>query len=357
MRISFARGDGSMVDPIGCGSKGPDPRRIPCNRVSNWRSPGSVVSNLEDVMQRRKGFTLIELLVVVAIIALLIAILLPSLSRARELSNRAYCAANLTGILKSANVYANDNQDDFPTVTQTGANIVIGGGVATGYTSTDLAISSLYQTPATNFIGNMSANLWILSMKGYTAPKQYLCKSDPTNTQVASPTISNNYYNSFPTVSNFSYASATPWVVSGAKQGFWKSIVDASTPLMADQPSMHGEVIGTITITLNAVQTNPKQWNSQIHGGDGQTVGWSDAHASFERRPDVGINNDNIWTNNGASGPSQTGSAPTYQNVAANAASGTTALTSYTNGGTPQNWDIYMSPARKASDGSQQICK
>ena len=60
---------------------------------------------------KRRGFTLIELLVVVAIIALLIAILLPSLGKARELSNRSVCAANLKGIVQSMNVYGNDSQD------------------------------------------------------------------------------------------------------------------------------------------------------------------------------------------------------------------------------------------------------
>ncbi len=44
---------------------------------------------------RRNGFTLIELLVVVAIIAVLVAILLPALSQAREMGRRAACGANL----------------------------------------------------------------------------------------------------------------------------------------------------------------------------------------------------------------------------------------------------------------------
>ncbi|MBL7186316.1 MAG: type II secretion system protein [Phycisphaerae bacterium] len=46
-------------------------------------------------MESRRGFTLIELLVVIAIIALLMAILMPTLQRAREQGQRAVCLGNL----------------------------------------------------------------------------------------------------------------------------------------------------------------------------------------------------------------------------------------------------------------------
>jgi len=61
-----------------------------------------------------RGFTLIELLVVVAIIALLISILLPSLSAARESGKRAVCASNLRSIVQAMIAYSMDNRDVMP---------------------------------------------------------------------------------------------------------------------------------------------------------------------------------------------------------------------------------------------------
>ncbi len=60
------------------------------------------------------GFTLIELLVVVAIIAILVAILLPSLNRAREWARQSSCASNLQQIGKSLEVYATDYNGKYP---------------------------------------------------------------------------------------------------------------------------------------------------------------------------------------------------------------------------------------------------
>ena len=66
-------------------------------------------------VDRRAGFTLIELLVVVAIISLLISILLPSLTRAREQAKQVRCAANLRQIGVADLYYASDFNDYLPT--------------------------------------------------------------------------------------------------------------------------------------------------------------------------------------------------------------------------------------------------
>ncbi len=60
---------------------------------------------------KRNAFTLIELLVVISIIALLMAILMPALGKARTLARRVVCGTHLRSIYTSMQMYANDWDD------------------------------------------------------------------------------------------------------------------------------------------------------------------------------------------------------------------------------------------------------
>lgn len=62
----------------------------------------------------RNGFTLVELLVVIGIIAVLIAILLPALNKARESARIVACLSNLRQLALGMNFYANDHKGDWP---------------------------------------------------------------------------------------------------------------------------------------------------------------------------------------------------------------------------------------------------
>src|ERR1043166_3390857 len=62
----------------------------------------------------KQGFTLIELLVVVAIISMMAAMLLPSLSAARERARGTTCLNNLRQISYAIQLYASDNEDYLP---------------------------------------------------------------------------------------------------------------------------------------------------------------------------------------------------------------------------------------------------
>jgi prepilin-type N-terminal cleavage/methylation domain-containing protein/prepilin-type processing-associated H-X9-DG protein len=65
-------------------------------------------------MQKRNAFTLIELLVVIAIIALLLAILIPSLQKAKLKVENILCANNLHNYALAAELYLTENDERYP---------------------------------------------------------------------------------------------------------------------------------------------------------------------------------------------------------------------------------------------------
>jgi prepilin-type N-terminal cleavage/methylation domain-containing protein/prepilin-type processing-associated H-X9-DG protein len=64
---------------------------------------------------RQRAFTLIELLLVIAIISLLVSILLPALSRSRQLGRATVCLSNLRSMSESVLMYADNNDGRLPT--------------------------------------------------------------------------------------------------------------------------------------------------------------------------------------------------------------------------------------------------
>jgi prepilin-type N-terminal cleavage/methylation domain-containing protein len=63
---------------------------------------------------RRRGFTLVELLVVIGVIAILIGLLMPTLSRARESARRVACLSNARQLATAVTAYVTDNRQFLP---------------------------------------------------------------------------------------------------------------------------------------------------------------------------------------------------------------------------------------------------
>jgi prepilin-type N-terminal cleavage/methylation domain-containing protein/prepilin-type processing-associated H-X9-DG protein len=94
---------------------------------SVWRPPVLTRHASPGSSGETRGFTLVELLVVIGIIALLVSILMPALSKARDYANTIKCAAHLRTVGQGVAIYMAENKLTFPASYVYNGQQVVGG--------------------------------------------------------------------------------------------------------------------------------------------------------------------------------------------------------------------------------------
>lgn len=288
---------------------------------------------------RRKAFTLIELLVVVAIIALLISILLPSLSRARELAKRAVCASNLRGIGQGIHIYANDNSEWFPHHWFKPAQVDIGPPTSSDHIYVE-TLGRDYHLPtgrgtdpgqvASSHENHPSRSLFLLIIGGQQTAGQFVCPSSADQVddmRNRSPyTVSGDDEEAArPGKTRFDFAGYTrlsyAYQVNFGRRGRPRESMDSRMPIAADKGPYfeagdeQASGCGALKDRRKTDTNPPEEWlgedptdvinksnedwrpyNSRNHGGEGQTILFVDGHCDFEKKPIAGVHNDNIFT-------------------------------------------------------------
>ena len=268
----------------------------------------------------RSAFTLIELLVVVAIIALLISILLPSLARARELSKRTVCRANLKNMGIGWISYANENEDDWPVPspfaqpTNPGLSAVqyVGRiGFQRALSTTDPAFPNF---PNANQI-SVTRCVWELVRNGSGSVKQIICPSasDDQQNNEDNPDLFYDVSTDAtqpPDYNQISYAYQVPWGDYGVP-----NVMRHQEMVLAADKGPYG---GTNTrdggkqwpsgvseapdsfLTIDSSPDDWRHWNSPNHGGfadgEGQSALFADGHVEFFTKPTCSVDYDNIYT-------------------------------------------------------------
>lgn len=146
------------------------------------------MNNRISKLKRSKGFTLIEVLTVIAIIAILSAILVPTVTQMRETARKTKDLNNLRQIINASLLFASQNNERFVSSSNT---IDINGRVlTTGGTSGD--IDEVMKTLAAG-AGLNEANTWISDSDGlapnYKGPVPILITDTGTGNTIINPLI------------------------------------------------------------------------------------------------------------------------------------------------------------------------
>ncbi len=250
---------------------------------------------------KRQGFTLVELLVVIAIIALLMGILMPALSRVRQLAFRLVCGTNLSGIGKAMLIYANDYDDELPRA---------GGRDASWSGPVDWKAPDLYSAYGIGSSGGhatVSSSFYLLVKYAEVTPKSFVCKSDTGTTEWEinqEPTAPVG----FELIDAWDFGTKPQEHCSYAYH--WPfgryALTTSSEPGMAvaaDRNPWQVSPAGEARTDVMWANFNPlggteavRSGNSLTHQEDGQNVMYLDTHVDFVKTSACSLEEDNIYT-------------------------------------------------------------
>jgi len=248
---------------------------------------------------KRKGFTLVELLVVIAIIALLMGILMPALSRVRQIAFRLVCGTNLSGIGKAMLIYSNDYEDGLP---RSGGRNSPWAAKIPNWQAVDRFGAYGVSANGEGGVGSISSCFYLLVKYAEVTPKSFLCKGDtgttefkPANYGAGARDLIDMWDFGPEPREHCSYAYHMPF-------GLY-ALTTSGEPGMAVAADRNPFIASPMAEPKNISLFVPgggrdavKAGNAITHQEDGQNVLFLDSHVSFEKTPYCGINDDNIYT-------------------------------------------------------------
>jgi hypothetical protein len=272
------------------------------------------------------------------------------------------CGSNVKGMGTSFKIYANDNQEHWPTVPFLSSTTQIIGWTnditPVGFPNTNPwpnppSVTLNAPQPNRQSISSTTASvslsvtrsMWMLVRSGDVTPKGFICPSSG-NSEANEQNI--DLFYDFNSLENVSYGYQVPYGPFSTRGSEdidpRMAVAGDKGPYTGTNPESTAPPGGTPNGTFNVNEwnaltgyTSPQSWrryNSPNHGGsgsgEGQNLLFGDGHADFERTPIVGIDKDNVYTKigdlaqitNSSNEPIISGVRPSSTQLQANSALG-----------------------------------
>jgi len=250
-------------------------------------------------MRRTKAFTLVELLVVVGIIGMLAAMLMPSAVAIMEMVRQNMCMSNLRNLGTAVHVYRQRNDQRVPWIPNVSSDFA---AVATG-TNRDRDPG---EDPDAAGERSITAVMFLLVRDGHS-PGLFLCPSDDTaveDTHVrwdhdGDDTTASEFYWDFSEAGNVSFSWQAP-VRKGDRYVHGVGDDEPAAVLMADRtPASDDDAWQPLAMSDEASREDIRRNMSLNHAGEVVNLLRMDLAVKRVKRPDVGVDRDNIYTASG----------------------------------------------------------